>query len=152
MKDYGQFTEPNFNMATYRERQKDYTQVPGVSKDFDFNKGHGTGTTQTTIGYQIKTMLAEIQGMLTARLTENVPYEEQSHLYVKVKIEEAFQVDVSLYNSATNVIVIKKYKLADLLKECTDIFKVTTMVDSDSKVLYNKSKENVFKQNTTLYI
>lgn len=134
-----------------------YTQMPQVSNDFDYDrftepKQVPLKKTASNIAVQIKTMLAEMQGMLTARLTENVPYEEQSHLYVKVKIEEAFQVDISLFNSLTNVIVIKRYKLTDLLSECTDIFKVTTMVDSDSKMLYNKSKETVFNQNTILYI
>ena len=131
---------------------KTYSQVPQVTDDFDFNRGHGTGTTQTNLGYQIKVMLAELEGMLVARITENVPREEQEHLATKVKIEETFTVSVGLFNAATNTAVIKKYSLQDLLFECSDIFKVTQMVDSDSKLLYNKSKETVYKQCTTIYI
>ena len=106
----------------------------------------------TNIAAKIKTMLAEIEGMLVARLTENVPREEQDHLATKVKIEETFTVSVGLFNAATNTAVIKKYSLQDLLNECADFFRVTQMVDTDSKLLYNKSKETVYKQYTTIYI
>jgi hypothetical protein len=106
----------------------------------------------TNIAAKIKTMLAEIEGMLVARITENVPRDEQEHLATKVKIEETFTVSVGLFNAATNTAVIKKYSLQDLLNECSDFFRVTQMVDSDSKLLYNKSKETVYKQYTTVYI
>lgn len=124
-----------------------YSQVPMVSENFDIPPKKANN-----LAAQLKTMLVEIEAMLTARLTENVPREEQSYLAVRVKMEKAFNVSVCLYNGLTKAIIIKNYSMYDLLNECSDIFRVTAMVDQDSKTLYNKSKEQVFNQNTTLYI
>lgn len=106
----------------------------------------------STIASQLKAMFDQIQSMAMDKLIEIAPYDEQRSLFVKVKIEKALFVDIAIYNGLTKAIIIKQYPMMELLNECRNIFNVTTMVDSDTKLLYNKSKEKVFKQNTTLYI
>lgn len=106
------------------------------------------------IANAIKSMLKELEKMGTKTLTEIVPEDEKDHMYVSIgqsnKSKEL--VDIRVYNSATKSIAIKSYTMVNLLRECSDIFLVNTMIDSDMRNLYKLSKNKVFKKDTEVYI
>ena len=106
------------------------------------------------IAHAIKNMLKELERVATKTLLEVVPEDEKDNVYVRINQSKKSKdlVDFSLYNSATKAIAIKSYTMVNLLRECSDIFLVNSMVDSDMRKLYKLSKETVYKKDTEVYV
>lgn len=106
------------------------------------------------IANAIRSMLKELEKMGTKTLVEIVPDDEKDHIFVSIGPNNGTRdlVDVKVYNSATKAIAIKSYTMVNLLRECSDIFLVNTMIDTDMRNLYKLSKSKVFKKDTEVYI
>jgi hypothetical protein len=118
-------------------------------RSFEPSKKQAIGIAQA-----LKAMFKELEGMATKTLLEVVPDDEKDHVYVSIGQSKKNQLlaDVRLYNGATKAIVVKSYTIIDLLRECSDLFLVNAMVDSDMRKLYKASKEKVFKKDTEVFI
>ena len=114
----------------------------------------GKSSQALAIAGAIKKMMVELEGLAKKSLLENVEEDEKDNLYVKVgqSSTNKMLIDFQIYNSATKAKVIKSYTIIDLLRECSDIFLVNSLIDRDMKNLYKKSKEKVFKRDTVLFI
>lgn len=93
-----------------------------------------------------------LREMYSKHILDTVPEEDKNTLFLKVRIDSNQLFNIELFNGSTNCIVIKRYHVVDLLKECSDIFRVNNMVQNDCKVMYSKSKEHKYKSNTIVEV
>lgn len=106
------------------------------------------------IAKNIKSMLNELQKVSINIILKIVPEDEKNHLFVRVNQskKDKMLVDMQVYNSLTKTIATKSYTIIDLLRNCSDVSLMKMIVESDMKKLYDKSKQQIYKENTEVFL
>lgn len=106
------------------------------------------------IAKSIKAMLEELQKVSVNLMLNIVPDDEKDHIFVRVNQskKDKMLVDMQVYNSLTKTIATKSYTIIDLLRNCSNVSIMNTIVESDMKNLYNKSKQCIYKEDTEVFL
>ncbi|MCC0675328.1 MULTISPECIES: hypothetical protein [unclassified Clostridioides] len=82
----------------------------------------------------------------------NINKDDLKYYFLKFDLQNKnLLFNIKLYNSITKTIVIKSYVLTDLIRDC-ETKKIELKLNYDVKNMILKSKENVHKDITEIYI
>ncbi|NMS91297.1 hypothetical protein HGQ85_15345 [Clostridioides difficile] len=108
--------------------------------------------TVTKIVNLIFKIIDELKLFINNILICNINKEDLRYYFLQFDLQNKnLLFNVKLYNSITKTVVIKSYVLTDLIRDC-ESKKIELKLNYDIKNMILKSKENVHKDITEVYI
>ncbi|CZR97731.1 MULTISPECIES: hypothetical protein [unclassified Clostridioides] len=108
--------------------------------------------TVTKIVNLIFKIIDELKLFINNILICNISKEDLNYYFLKFDLQNKnLLFNIKLYNSITKTVVIKSYVLTDLIRDC-ETKKIELKLNYDIKTMILKSKENVHKDITEVYI